>query len=140
MKGVPLRVEIGPKDMEKGECVIARRDTGEKYFVPLEELEAKVTEFLKAVHTNLYRLRRQAAGGEHLHLRDPGGGQGGHGRAGRLCRDHVVRQPGVRAGHEGEGRRLLPVHAPAFQKKIGACKCAVCGKSADKMVVWGVAY
>ena len=34
MKGVPLRVEIGPKDMEKGQCCIARRDTGEKTFVP----------------------------------------------------------------------------------------------------------
>ena len=39
MKGVPLRVEIGPKDMEKGQCCIARRDTGEKVFVPLAELE-----------------------------------------------------------------------------------------------------
>lgn len=38
MKGVPLRVEIGPKDMEKQQCCIARRDTGEKVFVPLLSL------------------------------------------------------------------------------------------------------
>ena len=38
MKGVPLRVEIGPKDIEKGQCVIARRDNGEKVFVALDEL------------------------------------------------------------------------------------------------------
>ena len=40
MKGVPLRVEIGPKDMEKGQCCICRRDSGEKVFVPLDELES----------------------------------------------------------------------------------------------------
>ena len=108
----PLRVEIGPKDMEKGQCVIARRDTGEKYFVPLEELEAKVTELLKAVHTNLYesakkRLEENIYTCETLEeVKEAMAEQG------RLCRDHVVRQPGVRAGHEGEGWRLLPVHAP----------------------------
>ena len=46
MKGVPLRVEIGPKDMEKGQCCIARRDTGEKTFVPLTELESAVQQLL----------------------------------------------------------------------------------------------
>ena len=54
MKGVPLRVEIGPKDIEKEQCVIVRRDTGEKTFVPLAELEETVQELLKALHTNLY--------------------------------------------------------------------------------------
>ena len=49
MKGVPLRVEIGPKDIEKEQCVIVRRDTGEKTFVPLAELEEKVQE-LSLIH------------------------------------------------------------------------------------------
>ena len=39
MKGVPLRLEIGPKDIEKGQCVLVRRDNREKTFVPLEQLE-----------------------------------------------------------------------------------------------------
>ena len=50
MKGVPLRVEIGPKDMEKEQCCIARRDTGEKTFVPLSELETTVKQLLDAIH------------------------------------------------------------------------------------------
>ena len=41
MKGVPVRVEIGPRDMEKEQCCIARRDTGEKTFVPLADLERR---------------------------------------------------------------------------------------------------
>ena len=56
MKGVPLRVEIGPKDMEKGQCCIARRDTGEKTFVPLTELESTVQKLLQDVHDNLYAM------------------------------------------------------------------------------------
>ena len=56
MKGVPLRVEIGPKDMEKEQCVIARRDTGEKVTVALAELESKVAELLDAVHDNMYAM------------------------------------------------------------------------------------
>lgn len=54
MKGVPLRIEIGPKDIEKNQCVVVRRDNREKVFVPLDELEAKIPELLKAVHDGLY--------------------------------------------------------------------------------------
>ena len=139
MKGIPLRVEIGPKDMEKGQCVIARRDTGEKYFVPLEELEAKVTELLKAVHTNLYesaakRLEENIYTCETLEeVKEAMAERGGFAETmwcGSLeCELAMKEKAGVSS-------RCMPL----VQKKIGACKCAVCGKSADKMVVWGVAY
>ena len=56
MKGVPVRVEIGPRDMEKEQCCIARRDTGEKTFVPLADLESAVQATLQAVRDNLYDL------------------------------------------------------------------------------------
>jgi len=56
MKGVPLRVEIGPKDIEKEQCVIARRDNGEKVFVALSELEETVKRLLDEVHDNMYAM------------------------------------------------------------------------------------
>ena len=56
MKGVPVRVEIGPKDMEKEQCVIARRDTGEKITVALAELESAVKALLDHIHDNLYAM------------------------------------------------------------------------------------
>ena len=59
MKGVPLRVELGPRDIEKDQCVIARRDTGEKLNVPLAELEATVERLLKEVTAELYRRAKQ---------------------------------------------------------------------------------
>ena len=54
MKGVPLRLEIGPKDIEKNQCVLVRRDTGEKTFVSLDNLEESVTKLLDDIQNNLY--------------------------------------------------------------------------------------
>ena len=57
MKGIPVRLEIGPKDMEKQQCCIARRDTGEKTFVPLAGLEDAIL----AVDAQIQALSNQAA-------------------------------------------------------------------------------
>jgi prolyl-tRNA synthetase len=54
MRGVPLRLEIGPKDLEKSQVVLARRDTREKAFVPMEGLAAHVEELLKTIQQALY--------------------------------------------------------------------------------------
>jgi hypothetical protein len=54
MRGVPLRMEIGPKDLEKSQVVLARRDTREKSFVPMDGLAAKVEEMLCAIQKALY--------------------------------------------------------------------------------------
>ena len=47
MRGVPLRLELGPKDIEKNQCVIVRRDTREKIFISLEELETRIPRYLQ---------------------------------------------------------------------------------------------
>jgi prolyl-tRNA synthetase len=54
LRGVPLRLEIGPKDIEKSQVVLARRDTREKSFVPMEGLAPKVDEMLAAIQQALY--------------------------------------------------------------------------------------
>ena len=59
MKGIPLRVEIGPKDMEKNQCVLARRDSGEKVFVSLDNIEETVKTMLDAIHDNMYAMALQ---------------------------------------------------------------------------------
>ena len=59
MRGVPLRVEIGPKDIEKDQCCIARRDTGEKTFVPLAELENTVAALLDRIHDNMFAMAKK---------------------------------------------------------------------------------
>lgn len=54
MKGIPLRIEIGPKDLEKGEVIISRRDNSEKVNVKFECIESSVEELLEIMHKNLY--------------------------------------------------------------------------------------
>ncbi len=54
MKGVPLRLELGPKDIEKNQCVLARRDSGEKVFVSLDNIEETVKTMLDAVQQGLF--------------------------------------------------------------------------------------
>jgi prolyl-tRNA synthetase len=59
MRGVPLRLEIGPKDIEKDQCVLVRRDTREKAFVPLASLPDRTRELLSAIQAGLLdRARR----------------------------------------------------------------------------------
>ncbi|MBU1872421.1 proline--tRNA ligase, partial [bacterium] len=55
MKGVPLRLEIGPKDLEKKQVVLVRRDTGEKHFVAVESLFSMVTHLLKDIQNSMFQ-------------------------------------------------------------------------------------
>lgn len=54
MRGVPLRLEIGPKDIENGQCVVVRRDNLEKTFVDLDDIEVTIRELLQKVHDGMY--------------------------------------------------------------------------------------
>ena len=54
LNGVPVRVEVGPKDMESGQVMLARRDTGEKSPVPIDEAPEKIRELLDAIQQGLY--------------------------------------------------------------------------------------
>ena len=66
MKGVPLRLEMGPKDMEKNQCVLVRRDNGEKSFASLDGIEETVKTMLDAVQQGLFDslARWQEAGAQ----------------------------------------------------------------------------
>ena len=55
MKGVPLRLEMGPRDIENNQCVAVRRDTGEKIILSLEDLTAQVQILLDSIHETLYQ-------------------------------------------------------------------------------------
>ncbi len=59
LQGIPLRVELGPKDIAKGQAVVVRRDTGAKEFVPLERLRQRVGELLEEIQKNLYTKAKE---------------------------------------------------------------------------------
>ena len=138
MKGVPLRVEIGPKDIEKEQCVIVRRDTGEKTFVPLAELEETVQELLKALHTNLYESAKKRLE-ENTYActtveevkanMEKRKGFAKTMWCGNLACELAMKELA------GVSSRCIPFD----QEKISDV-CPVCGKPAKHMVYWGVAY
>lgn len=59
MKGVPVRIEIGPRDLEKSQAVLVRRDTGEKSPVKLKELKKAVEKILESMQSNLYKKAKK---------------------------------------------------------------------------------
>jgi prolyl-tRNA synthetase len=138
MKGVPLRVEIGPKDMEQAQCVLVRRDTGEKEIVPLDRVEARVQETLDEVHDTLYtRARRNLE--EHTfpaysleEAKAISQEKGGFIKT-MWCGDLACE---LRMKEEaGMSSRCIPFE----QEHLGET-CALCGRTAKKMIYWGVAY
>ena len=138
MKGVPLRLEIGPKDMENNQCVLVRRDNGEKIPVSLDALETEVAGQLDAVHNGLYARAKQNL--DHniyeIHsleeaktaIETHGGFLKSMWCGDLACELQMKEVAGVTS-------RCIPF----AQEHLGdACPC--CGKPADKMVYWGVAY
>jgi len=138
MKGVPLRVEIGPKDMEQNQCCMVRRDNREKVFVSLEELEAAAAEQLQAVHDGLYQralknLQEHTYVAQSLEeakrLQEE---KGGFVKT-MWCGEEVCELKMKEAA--GMSSRCIPF----AQEHLGDV-CPICGKPAKKMIYWGVAY
>jgi len=138
MKGVPLRVEIGPKDIENGQCVAVRRDNGEKTVVPLSELELKVKELLDAVQQGLFDKAKQNLDENTFdaetvqEIKDIIETKGGFVRT-KWCGDTECELKLKELA--GVSSRCMPLDQDG---KTGVCP--VCGKPSDTTVVWGVAY
>ena len=138
MKGVPLRLEIGPKDIENNRCVVVRRDSSEKIFVSLDELEQRVPELLQEVHDGLYQkaLDRRAAmtftAKDFAELKDIADNKPGFIKAmwcgERECEDKLKDELGITS-------RCIP-----FEQEQLSDTCVCCGKPAKHMLYWGKAY
>ncbi|MGI6031636.1 MAG: proline--tRNA ligase [Eubacteriales bacterium] len=138
MKGVPLRLEIGPKDIEKDQCVLVRRDTREKYFVPLSELETRIPQLLEEVHQGLYEAAKESL---YSRIYDAHNME--------EMQDIADNKPGfIRAMWCGEEACELELkdkvgvtsRCMPFQQESISDVCVCCGKPAKKLVYWGKAY
>lgn len=138
MKGVPLRVECGPRDLENGQCVLVRRNDGEKTVVKLEELETAVAQQLQLVHDGMYERAKKNLD-EHIYeahsleeakeLQEKNGGFVKTMWCGSLECEMKMKEVA------GMSSRCIPF----AQEKLDTI-CACCGKPADKMIYWGIAY
>lgn len=138
MKGVPVRLEIGPKDIAKNQVVLVRRDTREKIFVPMDELETKVTELLDDVQLSLFNKAKErmdektytAANLEEF--KEIADTKPGFIKA-MWCGDAACEEKLKEAA--GVTSRCMP-----FEQEHISDKCVCCGKEAKAMVYWGKAY
>lgn len=138
MKGIPLRLEIGPKDIEKGVCVLVRRDTGEKVEVKLDGIENTVKELLETIQKDMFDAAKKFLD-SHIDV--------------ALTKDELVSKMDSKKGfikamhcgcieceqdlkdETGITSRCMPIE----QEKLSD-KCVVCGKPAKYEVIWGKSY
>ena len=139
MKGVPLRLEIGPRDIEQGQCVLVRRDNREKVVVKLEDLVTEIPKALQAVHDGLYEKalknleEKTFTAHNYDEFLDIAENHPGFIKAmwcgDAECEDKLKDVTG------GVKSRCIPFE----EEKIGDT-CVCCGKPAKHMVYWGKQY
>ncbi|MBE5933596.1 MAG: proline--tRNA ligase [Lachnospiraceae bacterium] len=138
MRGIPLRVEVGPKDIEAGQAVVVRRDTREKYVVAFEDLNTKVGEILEQMQQDMFN-RALAHREENTHtatnwdeftdiLEKKQGFIKGMWCGDQECEVAIKDKTGATT-------RCMPFE----QENLGEV-CVHCGKPAKKMVYFGKAY
>ncbi|HOD02004.1 MAG: Proline--tRNA ligase [Firmicutes bacterium ADurb.Bin300] len=139
MKGVPLRLEIGPKDIENGQCVLVRRDNREKSFVKLDGLETAISSLLSDISSSMYEKALKNLNDRTYScltadeiksvLAEKGDGFIKAMWCGSEDCENKVKEL------TGAGSRCIP-----FEQEILSDKCVCCGKTANTMIYWGKAY
>ena len=135
MKGVPVRIELGPRDIENGKMICARRDTLEKTEVELSTAVDSVKALLKDIQQNMLETARKRRDERIVYADDMQGilagvEAGNFVKAGwcgcRACEDKIKEETGATARVFAEGE--------------SAEKCAVCGKEAKHVIIFARAY
>ena len=138
MKGVPIRLEVGPKDIEKNQVVLARRDSGEKIIVSMDNLEEEVAKLLEDIqHSMLENARARRDSKTYVAknmdefekiINETPGFIKAMWCGDQACEDKIKEMTGATS-------RCIP-----FEQEELSDVCVCCGKKAKHMVYWGRAY
>jgi prolyl-tRNA synthetase len=138
MRGVPVRVEVGPRDLENGQAVLVRRDTGEKETVELENISERIEKLLEEIHQNMFdeckkRLADRTTVAHNMdefvkQINEKQGFIKTMWCGDEACEDKIKDLTAAKS-------RCMP-----FKQECLDDKCVVCGKPATKMVIWGRQY
>ena len=138
MKGIPLRIEIGPRDIENNSCVLVRRDTGEKISANLDSIEATCEKILEDIQNNLfYRAYEHLQNHTYSALDYDSFKEIVENKPGFIkamwcgnveCENKIKEDTGATA-------RCIP-----FDGNDISDTCVCCGKKAKKLIYWGRAY
>ncbi len=139
MIGVPLRLEMGPKDIEKGQCVLVRRDTREKHFVSLDNIEEEIQTLLDTMHDAMYQRaldnlsEKTFVATNYDEFLDTAENKPGFIKA-MWCGDSACEEK-LKNETGGVKSRCIP-----FEEENLADTCVCCGKTAKHMLYWGKQY
>ncbi len=138
MRGVPARIEIGPRDIEAGKCIVVRRDTAEKIEINLNELDEKLNEILDSIQQNMYdickkRVEEKTTIAKNMeefsqNLETNQGYIKAMWCGDADCEEKIHEMTGAKS-------RCIP-----FEQEQVSDTCVYCRKPAKKMVMWGRQY
>lgn len=138
MKGVPLRIEIGPKDLKKGQAVLVRRDTGEKNAVAVSALAEEMRTTLDSIQQSLYARAEKmlkSAVREATSMNDA---------VQKLEQGKILFAPwcGNQACEDEckEKTAAKSLNSPLQQPSVKGKACFVCGRDARVWFYWGKSY
>ena len=138
MKGVPVRIEMGPRDIENNQVVLFRRDTLEKEVVPMDKLKEKVQELLKDIQSNMLLKAKKMRDEKTYYVKNiqemkeimstkPGFVKAAWCET-RECEDHIREETGATL-------RCIP-----FEQEDLGDKCTFCNRDAKNMAYFAKAY
>ncbi|HLS67692.1 MAG TPA: proline--tRNA ligase [Pseudogracilibacillus sp.] len=138
MKGYPVRIEIGPRDIEKNQVVLVRRDTNEKQFVAMNELNEKLPQILEDIQQNLFdqalaHRENKTTTVKSLEEMEKALEENPGFMKAMWCGDEACEEK-VKEDYQVTTRCI-----PFEQEKV-ADTCFCCGKEADQLVYWARAY
>ncbi|ETP69627.1 prolyl-tRNA synthetase [Planococcus glaciei CHR43] len=138
MKGIPVRLEIGPRDIEENKVVLVRRDTGEKLTVEQQNLETELARLLEDIQKNLYdkalqhRIKKTHAVESMEEFKETLAKEGGFIEAmwcgKQACEDRIKEETQATS-------RCIP-----FEQERLSETCVCCGEGAEQLVIWAKAY
>ncbi len=138
MRGIPARIELGPRDIENNKCVVVRRDTNEKIEVSLDEIEEKLGNILEDIQTNMFNMckenveKRTTIATNMEEFKHNLEVNQGYVKAmwceSAECEEKIHEETGAKS-------RCIP-----FEQEKLSDVCVCCGKPASKLVYWGRQY
>ena len=138
MRGIPIRIELGPKDIENNQAVLVRRDTREKVTVVLSEVAEKATQLLEMIQNDMYN-RAKAHRDEHTYsavnydefkqtIEEKPGFVKAMWCGSKECEEKIKEDTTATS-------RCIP-----FEQEAVGSTCICCGQPTTQMVYWGKAY
>ena len=137
-KGVPLRVELGPRDIASGQAVVVRRDTGEKEFVSLESLGKRVNELLETVQRDMFQRALDFREARSREIRDREAFVSAANGDGGFIHAHWCGDPACEAAIKDETRNTI--RCVPMDREADPGTCAYCGGTSERKVVYAQAY